>query len=120
MGEGGEMKAYDWSNKNLRVVEWVKCSERMPEIGKNILFGYLHSNLSIVCQLTEEKGKYFWLHVGGNGKSTKIQTAGFHWWMELPELPEQKEKSIFDRIELPTEIKESDRFSHSVKIEAKE
>jgi hypothetical protein len=77
------MKSYDWSNKNLRVVEWVKCSERMPEEEKRYFVSYVtlkggsrQKHFVADYDPIEER----WLNLLGDVEIV--------WWMEIPELPE--------------------------------
>ena len=91
MGEGGEMKAYDWSNKNLRVVEWVKCSERMPEPDKSVWI--IFEDITYEAFLINSSiNKQYWEAASPSIDGYEIDPLCFSveeidWWMELPELP---------------------------------
>lgn len=80
------MKCYDWSNKNLRVVEWVRCKERMPEEEKLCAIkgdvGLGHFRAIAVwtgeCWKEEDRDGFAW-------GSNQVQC-----WLLIPELPEEE------------------------------
>ncbi len=77
---------YDWSNKNLRVVEWVPFTEQ-TQPKRDV-------DLYVITKTGQHKRAYYWKddHEGGiyfvdaefNG-FTSVDDV--EWWFEVPKLP---------------------------------
>lgn len=79
------MKSYDWSNKNLRVVEWVSCKERMPEEGREVYVkgSDRYGKVAIVSTYSKIDG---WSDcVMG---CANVESAEITHWFYIPEPPE--------------------------------
>lgn len=64
--------------------EWIKCSEKMPENGKNVLVVIKENGYTDIC-VGETYGEGNWL-INGEFWYEKSDPAITH-WMSLPELP---------------------------------
>lgn len=80
------MKCYDWSNKNLRVVEWVSSSEGTPE--EDTLY---------VIRGDIGYGRFYAIAVWTGECWREENREGFAWgsaqverWLELPDTEEEK------------------------------
>lgn len=63
-------------------MQWIKCSERMPEEGIKLLLYDQQDNMSI-GQLDKVNGDYYWLLDGWKKWDLDTQTH----WMPLPDKP---------------------------------
>lgn len=90
------MKCYDWSNKNLRVVEWVRCSERMPQPNKPVWILFEGTTYDAIL-IESSIGKKYWegswkLDTGWGLEPICFSVEQVEWWMYLPELPDVGEE----------------------------
>jgi hypothetical protein len=89
-------KCYDWSNKNLRVVEWVKCSEKMPEEGRKCIGVFEIKDdwfsPSIIEFRIDTSGGDVNKYYDGNGSLLGAAYKRLLWWFYIPELPTEESK----------------------------
>lgn len=69
---------------NIDKSEWMKCSEKMPENGKNVLVVITQDGYTDIC-VGETYGEGNWM-ISGEFWYEKSDPAITH-WMPLPELP---------------------------------
>ena len=87
-----ELKRKNWFYTNLEPVEenqWIKCSEKMPENGKDVLVVIKEDEYTDIC-VGETYGEGNWL-INGEFWYEKSDPAITH-WMPSPKPPEEEEK----------------------------
>lgn len=78
--------------------QWIKCSERLPEVGQHVLFlertNFSHDMIVACCMKTERGGFYFELVTDDNVVGYEYDIEPIYigeksHWMILPEAPNE-------------------------------
>lgn len=75
------MKCYDWTNKNLRVLELFQCKTKKPKPGLVVLF-FLYGEPELAYR---SRGSDHWIFPDYNNLEPR-EIQDDDWWCEKPKL----------------------------------